>query len=147
MRCAEIVAQLRYRRIEVAVMNDAGNLEEDCDLRATPIVLANDGAARMPLNDLARIHAVFPSALTVVVCDSVEGWALRAAIAAGAAGLVLAEEIPVALFPCLLAVSAGQVCIPRRHCADVEPRVLSVREKQILGLVVLGHMNAEIAER
>jgi ATP/maltotriose-dependent transcriptional regulator MalT len=41
----------------------------------------------------------------------------------------------------------GQVCVPREHWRQVEPAALSAREKQVLGLVVMGCMNSEIAER
>jgi DNA-binding CsgD family transcriptional regulator len=44
-------------------------------------------------------------------------------------------------------VQAGQTCVPRRAQAQLEPPVLSAREKQILALVVLGYMNGEIAQR
>jgi DNA-binding NarL/FixJ family response regulator len=37
--------------------------------------------------------------------------------------------------------------VPRRHAPQVEPATLSAREKQILGLVVMGYMNSEIAEQ
>jgi DNA-binding NarL/FixJ family response regulator len=83
----------------------------------------------------------------VVVCESIERWEVRAALAAGAAGVVLAADMHAGLAPCLRAVRAGQVCVPRGHWRQVEPPALSTREKQILGLVVMGFMNSQIAER
>jgi DNA-binding NarL/FixJ family response regulator len=70
-----------------------------------------------------------------------------AALAAGAAGVVLADAIDSALGPCLRAVLSGQTCVPREHWRQIEPPALSSREKQILGLVVMGYMNGQIAER
>jgi DNA-binding NarL/FixJ family response regulator len=86
-------------------------------------------------------------ALVVVVCPAIERWEVRAVLGAGAAGVVLEEEMAGALGPCLQAVRVGQVCVPRRHGRQVAPPALSMREKQILGLVVMGYMNSQIAEQ
>ncbi len=72
---------------------------------------------------------------------------MRRALSAGATGVVLSSELDSALAPCIQAVLAGQVCVPREHSRQIEPPVLSSREKQILGLVVMGYMNGQIAER
>jgi DNA-binding CsgD family transcriptional regulator len=37
--------------------------------------------------------------------------------------------------------------VPREHWREIEPPVLSIREKQVLGLVALGDTNRQIAER
>jgi DNA-binding CsgD family transcriptional regulator len=37
--------------------------------------------------------------------------------------------------------------VPQAHSREIEPPALSSREKQILGLVVMGYMNGQIAER
>ncbi len=41
----------------------------------------------------------------------------------------------------------GQICVPRQHWRQIAPPALSTREKQILGLVVMGYMNSQIAEQ
>jgi len=89
----------------------------------------------------------FVPAPVVVVCESVQRWEVRSALAAGAAGVVVHDDISRSLGPCMRAVLAGQVCVPREHWRQVEPPVLSTREKQILGLVVMGYMNGQIAEQ
>jgi len=83
----------------------------------------------------------------VVACPQIERWEMRAALAAGAAGVVLHEDLDTTLGPCLRAVLAGQICVPRKHWRQIEPPALSMREKQILGLVVMGYMNSQIAEQ
>jgi DNA-binding NarL/FixJ family response regulator len=83
----------------------------------------------------------------VVVCAGIQRWGIRAALTAGAAGVVLYDDLDSALGPCLQAVQAGQVCVPRGHWRQIEPPPLSTREKQILGLVVMGYMNCQIAEQ
>lgn len=83
----------------------------------------------------------------VAACPDIERWEMRAALAAGVAGIVLHEDLESALGPCLQAVQAGQTCVPRDHWRQIEPPALSTREKQILGLVVMGYMNGQIAEQ
>jgi DNA-binding NarL/FixJ family response regulator len=83
----------------------------------------------------------------LVVCPSIERWGVRTALMSGAAGVVLAEDLDSALGPCLRAAQAGQLCVPREHRRQIEPPVLSTREKQILGLVVMGYMNGQIAQQ
>ena len=83
----------------------------------------------------------------VAVCWSIERWGIRAALAAGSAGIVLRGEVETALCPCLDAVRTGQTCVPRGHWRQVEPPALSSREKQILGLVVMGFTNGQIAQQ
>jgi DNA-binding NarL/FixJ family response regulator len=88
-----------------------------------------------------------PGTPLVLVCGEIERWEMRAALAAGAAGVVLDEDLDSALIPCLQAVQAGQTCVPRDHWRQIDPPALSSREKQILGLVVMGYMNSQIAEQ
>jgi DNA-binding NarL/FixJ family response regulator len=83
----------------------------------------------------------------VVACSSIERWEVRAALSAGAVGVIVEEDLQSGLTSCLRAVRAGQICVPREHWRQVEPPALSAREKQVLGLVVGGYMNSQIAER
>ena len=89
----------------------------------------------------------FAPAPLVVVCSGIHRWEVRTALTAGAAGVVERENLSVALGPCLLAVLADQACVPRNRWQQIEPPALSTREKQILGLVVMGYMNSQIAEQ
>jgi DNA-binding NarL/FixJ family response regulator len=97
-----------------------------------------------PLRSLTQLLDRTP---VVVVCAGIQRWGIRAALTAGAAGVVLYDDLDSALGPCLQAVQAGQVCVPRGHWRQIEPPPLSTREKQILGLVVMGYMNCQIAEQ
>jgi DNA-binding NarL/FixJ family response regulator len=89
----------------------------------------------------------FGSIPLVTICSDIERRQIRAALAAGVAGVVLSDELNLALPACLQAVLAGQLCVPRKHARQVEPPPLSTREKQILGLVVMGFTNGQIAEQ
>lgn len=107
--------------------------------------------AAMParrLGELARDLSASPShPKMVVVCDRVGLTEVRALLDAGIRGVVLRDEIADALPATLAAVASGQICVPSRHARDVERPVLSIREKQVVGLVALGLMNREIANR
>jgi DNA-binding NarL/FixJ family response regulator len=83
--------------------------------------------------------------LTVMVCEAIRPGEIRLALAAGTAGVVLAGSLGSSLVPCVTAVCAGQVCVPISQARQVEAASLSARERQILGLVVMGYMNSEIA--
>lgn len=105
----------------------------------------NSGPAVARSIELVTRH--HPRAPVVVVCASLERWGVRSALAAGAAGIVAAADIASALSPCVSAVHAGQTCVPRQHDRQIDPPVLSTREKQILGLVVMGFTNGQIAQQ
>jgi DNA-binding NarL/FixJ family response regulator len=82
---------------------------------------------------------------TIVVCESIRPGEIRIALGAGAMGVVLSGSLGSTLVPCVVAVGAGQVCVPKSQARQVEASSLSARERQILGLVVMGYMNSEIA--
>jgi DNA-binding NarL/FixJ family response regulator len=110
------------------------------------VIWAEDTVASLP-GLVQPLTKRFGPAPVVVVCATIERWGVRAALTAGAAGVVLAAELDQALAPCLRAAQAGQICVPREHWRQIEPPVLSTREKQILGLVVMGYMNSQIASQ
>ena len=72
---------------------------------------------------------------------------VRLALADGADGVVLDSQLDECLALAVRSVFFGQVVVPSTlRSAFVKPN-LSVREKQILGLVVLGLTNGEIATK
>ena len=123
---------------------------EDLESAAPPalIVLCVGGALSGAIGrDVEPLLKAIGWTPVVIVCDEVRPGELRPALAAGASGIVLEEQLASTLGPSLEAVRAGQVCVPRQHARQVEPAALSPREKQILGLVVMGYMNGQIAEQ
>lgn len=113
----------------------------------SPILLWVEDTSASIASQVQPLASGFEHTSVVVLCASIERWDLRAALAAGAAGVVAGEDLETRLGPCLRAVQAGQVCVPRSYWRQIEPPALSSREKQVLGLVVMGYMNCEIAER
>lgn len=89
----------------------------------------------------------FEHSALLLLCAEIQRWEMRSVLSSGVAGVVLEKEIESALGPCARAVLADQVCVPKQHWRQIEPPVLSGREKQILGLVVMGYMNGQIAEQ
>ena len=81
----------------------------------------------------------------VLVLPTVSRADVREAFAAGADGIVLEGTVEVSLEPTLYAVLAGQLVLPPTGRAHLAPPVFSAREKQVLGLVVLGLSNVDVA--
>jgi DNA-binding NarL/FixJ family response regulator len=89
----------------------------------------------------------YPSASLVLVVKKAGTGDVRRALEAGAHAVVVEDTIESALVPSIGAALAGQVVIPAETRGAGRPKVLTVREKQILGLVVIGMTNAEIASK
>ncbi len=71
----------------------------------------------------------------------------RRALKTGIAGLLEEDQIDAALVATIEAVRAGIVCFPRRTTAADQRQDLSAREKQVLGMLIMGFTNAEIGRR
>jgi DNA-binding NarL/FixJ family response regulator len=141
-----IAAILEPLGVCFSAFDSVEELPESFSPKAEPcsILLWSESASPAPQLELLSERATAP---IVAICAELARWEVRAALAAGAMGLVLEEEMAGTLGPCLQAVQAGMVCVPAQHARQVEPPALSTREKQILGLVVMGYMNSQIAER
>jgi DNA-binding NarL/FixJ family response regulator len=83
----------------------------------------------------------------VLVCERANSGDIRKALSLGAGGIVLSDELDRVLAAVIAVACAGQVCVPRGHGGEVRARTLTTREKQILGLVVMGLTNAQIAAK
>jgi len=70
---------------------------------------------------------------------------VRRALELGVDGVVLVDQVEAALSAVVEAVCAGQVSVPSERRREVRTMALTNREKQILGLVVGGLTNAQIA--
>ncbi|HXB63876.1 MAG TPA: response regulator transcription factor [Solirubrobacteraceae bacterium] len=143
-----IAAILQEQGWRLAIYDDAAELlaQDDRHERGLIALWVRDASASAA-QQVQALRSDVEHALVVVICPEIERWEVRAVLGAGATGVVLEEEMAGALGPCLQAVRVGQVCVPRRHGRQVAPPALSMREKQILGLVVMGYMNSQIAEQ
>ncbi|HLH13552.1 MAG TPA: LuxR C-terminal-related transcriptional regulator, partial [Solirubrobacteraceae bacterium] len=151
---AEIRALLAREGFEVTCFASAEDSERAAAQRPVAIVLWQAqlaGATGGALEPLCRRFACELGGQSrtpvVVACASVQRREVRAALAAGAAGVIVREDLQGTLGAVLRAVRAGQLCVPREHWREVEPPVLSMREKQVLQLAARGYMNRQIADR
>ncbi len=72
---------------------------------------------------------------------------LRKMLRTGADGIVLERDVDRALSAVVEVVLLGQVVAPKELTAAVVGEALTFRERQILGLVVLGFTNRQIADK
>jgi DNA-binding NarL/FixJ family response regulator len=120
---------------------------EDLDPARAPEVLVLACAAGLMRRRelLGRAAALHPGSYLVLVGAEDSPGAVRAAVEAGADGVVFEADVERALVPTVLAVASGQVVVPAARGREVAPPILSAREKQILRLVIDGLANKEIA--
>ena len=138
-----VATVLEERGIEFDLFDSAA--EADGERPAVVLLCVEGRVATTVAEELPALREAQAEAPVVLVCGEVRPGELRGALAAGVNGIVLEDHLASTLGVCIEAVRAGQVCVPRRHAPQVEPATLSAREKQILGLVVMGYMNSEIA--
>jgi DNA-binding NarL/FixJ family response regulator len=141
-----VATVLEERGFEFELFDSAAEAGE-AERPAAMLLCAEGKVATAIAAELPALREAQPEAPVVLVCAEVRPGELRGALAAGVNGIVLEEHLSATLGVCIEAVRAGQVCVPRRHAPQVEPATLSAREKQILGLVVMGYMNSEIANQ
>ncbi|MGO9759958.1 MAG: helix-turn-helix transcriptional regulator [Solirubrobacteraceae bacterium] len=145
----EAIAEVLVRERFAPASFDCVQAALDADASDDPaaiVMWVQDTVAPLPALIELLTKRFVPSPV-VVVGVSIQRWKVRAALAAGAAGVVIYDELDSSLGPCLRAVRVGQICVPREHWRQIEPPALSTREKQILGLVVMGYMNSQIAQQ
>ncbi len=151
-----IVEEPAPEPLDAALSRCAKAIERVCSLeelfaaqpsRAPGAIVVSALDAREAAATIEPLATRFADSAIALVCASIERWELRAALNAGAVGVLTHERLDRTLAPCLDAILAGQLCVPRAHHRVIAPPALSTREKQILGLVVMGYMNSEIAGR
>ncbi len=104
-------------------------------------------AAAGPLAGVGRMVERTPGLVVLVVPSTATVKEMRGFLRSGVAGLVRASEIGVSLAATVRAVRGGQLVVPLELGWQIAKPVLSRRQKQVLGLVVLGLSNAEIAAK
>jgi DNA-binding NarL/FixJ family response regulator len=115
---------------------------------ANVVIVALDPESRTELARLRELIAQFSAANVLVIAPSLGPAGVRRAVDAGAAGVLpAAEGLESRLPSAVRAAAAGQICVPRSLGLHIARPALSYRERQILGLVVLGFTNGDIAGR
>jgi DNA-binding NarL/FixJ family response regulator len=107
------------------------------------VVLAQSGAR---VSAAARTVRAIDADVPIVVISEPRGWSgLRRILDEGADGFVALGDIDARLALTVHAVYAGHAAIPRPDTPTINVDALSTREKQVLGMVVMGFSNGEIA--
>jgi two-component system response regulator DesR len=146
---AEIRAALAGAGHELALWSeDSAEAIEACGEYAPELFLL--GAQRPDPRSLECVRDLAEaceSTRTILICERSGQGDVRKALDAGVRGLVALSDVAGALPPVIEVVRAGQVSVPGSRREALRRRVLTTREKQILGLVVMGMTNAEIAAK
>ena len=109
----------------------------------TIVAETGSAAARRRLQEhIASLEQPF-----IVIVPGRGAGSVRDALAHGAGGVVRATEVDERLSEAVRAVSAGLLVVPADAASIFGRPTLSPREKQVLGLVVLGCSNGEIAAK
>lgn len=98
--------------------------------------------------DVVReVRRVRPETVIVAIATESNARAVRMALDAGVDGVVPEQRADRALAPAVAAAIAGLIALPRETRGHSLRPALSSREKQVLGMVVLGLSNGEIARK
>ena len=148
--------ELAGRRIESVLEDDgmhverrsfsAGDLAHDA---APPvpdaIVVAFGRGVTERDHQMRRLRKNLPGAHLIAVIPEDSRRGVRRALEAGADGVVFETEVEMTLTLTVRAVFAGQTAVPAAARHEVDRPTLSGREKQVLGMVVVGMTNKAIA--
>jgi DNA-binding NarL/FixJ family response regulator len=117
--------------------------------RAVPevIVLASDLSRPQTLAAVRWLRCNARGTHIVVVARDPGGALARQALNAGAEAFVAEQDAETTLAAAVRAVVAGLVCAPRMTRRLIAKPTFSHREKQVLGLLVVGLTNRQIAAR
>ena len=116
----------------------------DC---AEAVVLVASADPSAAFAALRRIRKVSPSTRVVVVAPDDSATGARQALNAGADAYVPTGDVVRALGPALVAAGADLICVPRASRRAIAKPTFSHREKEVLGLLVEGMTNRQIAAR
>ena len=153
-RTAVIVAPDALQREQVRRALDAAGIavlaefdhaaDVGTDVSPDALILLTDDGATARASMIRRLRRI--AGHVIVVAPNNRRHHVRSALEAGAAGFLFDTDLH-AIGATIEAACAGQIAVPRLSRRQLDQPTLSVREKQILGLVVMGYMNCEIAER
>ena len=138
----------RSRAIASALSAEGWSVGEDsADGRALAAVVVLDRVTPRMRRSSSRPR-VRPARAAIVIVGDPTVEAVRALLQAGADAVVPADAIETQLVPAMSAVHAGLAVAPRGTLSQaIERPALTPREKQVLGMVVLGFSNADIANK
>lgn len=102
---------------------------------------------RRPLGAVVELVEQLAAPSVLVIPEGATTKEMKVALRAGVVGLVRESQVDSSLTATLRAVLGGQLVVPLELGWQNARPVLSRRQKQVLGLVVLGLSNGEIAAK
>jgi DNA-binding NarL/FixJ family response regulator len=111
----------------------------------TDVVLVD--AELMQQQRIRAARQAFPAALLIAVVENSKRHRVRGALVDGADGVIVHDALERTLRATVEAARVGQLAIPKEVRSALTRPLLSTREKQVLGMVVLGFTNGEIARK
>ena len=105
------------------------------------------GSVQSTTQAARAVRDAHPNIVIAVIAPDGDARAVRAGLDAGADAVVPESRAERALGPALEAAFAGLVSVPAETRGHTLRPALSGREKQVLGMVVLGFSNGEIARK
>ncbi len=109
------------------------------------VVLHTPGIDPSPVGAVRSVRESIPDAPLVLVAPTLNLRRLRELLGEGVDAFVLSDDVDATLGLAVRSATGGLLAFPGSLRATLAPPVLSSREKQVLGLVVLGMTNREIA--
>jgi DNA-binding NarL/FixJ family response regulator len=128
------------------VVDGVSDLEQLADAELTPHVIVVEPEPERT-GTVREVRSAAPDAVLVAVVPGASSQRLRGALAEGADGVVILERLEQSLVATISAARAGQLAVPRELRMSIIRPMLSTREKQVLGMVVMGFTNGEIARQ
>lgn len=122
-------------------------IRKDRDRGPHAVVVAQGPLDASGIAGLRRLREAMPAACLVVVAPEAPRRAVREALEGGADAFVLDDRVSGSLGVAVAAACAGHVVLPREWRERVAGPFLTFREKQVLGMVVLGFKNRVIADK
>lgn len=147
--CPEVTRVLAQAGIDAVILEDArtDELADTASATGLEAVIVSGVDPVALLKGVREIRPKLPACPVIVVWPGASQGDPRRALRAGADALVNDCSLERELGPTVRAVCAGLTCVPLRHRAILDAEALSMREKQILGMLVRGFTNAEIAAK
>lgn len=146
VRCRATSALTRDGQAVLVQAGSSTELEPEVARRADAVVIACRARADRRAAAIQQAKTRLPNAGVVLIATA-DANGVHKALEAGAHGFVFDSELEATLAPTVRAVRAGQLVVPPMTRPSAVRPPLSHRERQTLGLLVLGLTNAQIAQR